>query len=299
MNILIAGGERTYDTGLTDVEILSINSNETCGPVKDLPTGKFGASAAWHLERPTICGGYYSEECYRYLVDNDYWEPYGALPHHQDHAASVSWPNGDWWIAGGSAFVALYYYETYINITQEGIRVPVPTEQHCIARINETHAIMTGGVRHIATGLDETTKYHKQAYIIDWTTKSWSETTSMASHHAGHACFVFGDYAYVIGGWSQDDDVVPTEKYNLVTREWTVGPPLPGSKRLEFAATVEYDETYLLIGGREVETDEESDAVFQFDEKLQDWVERTERLQLARCAHSAIPFPDGTVDCSK
>lgn len=134
---------------------------------------------------------------------------------------------------------------------------------------------------------------------MDWETKTWTKVNDMANHHAGHACFVMGDYAYVIGGWSQDEDAIPTEKFNLLTGEWSEGPALPGSKRLQYAATVEYDETYLLIGGNDVTTDEDSDAVYQFDDKLQDWTERPETLQLARNAHSAIPLPDGTIDCSQ
>ncbi len=77
------------------------------------------------------------------------------------------------------------------------------------------------------------------------------------------------------GGTSSDGFLTHTEIYNTRTQEWREGPTLP--QPICCMASVQYEDTFLLVGG-DINSAEELDTIYQYNQTSETWTLRPERL---------------------
>ena len=81
--------------------------------------------------------------------------------------------------------------------------------------------------------------------------------------------------------------------YNLESDSWRAGTELD----IALAASVEFEDSFLLIGGFE-DGPVEMNTIYQYDATNDFWILRPERLELARDTALAILVDDTVATCS-
>ena len=101
----------------------------------------------------------------------------------------------------------------------------------------------------------------------------------------------------VAGGFTASNTgIKSSEVFDLETLKWSYGPDLPG--RLSLGATLQMNDTFVIIGGFNNEEGENYDSFYEYDQVTNSWVERAEKLTLGRHSVSAVLIPDEIAQCN-
>ena len=129
-----------------------------------------------------MCGGQDTnldfQDCYIYQLANDTWDHFAPMKDRRQSATSVQLSDNDFWIAGGldSDGNKMSSTEIYVSATGQfeyGPDLPFSVSGHCMARINDTHYVMSGG----RTDIDNLVTTKTMLYNID--DDVWTEIGNM------------------------------------------------------------------------------------------------------------------------
>ena len=101
----------------------------------------------------------------------------------------------------------------------------------------------------------------------------------------------------VAGGCCSTDYVEMMTLTDSAALEWRDGPPLP--RKLHDAKSVQFDNHFLVIGGRYGQTpgDPSADLIYQFDSS-QTWNEAVQSLKTPRSQPVALQIPEKYARCN-
>jgi len=223
-----------------------------------------------------LCGGRtewsWDNPCY--LLTNSGFKEMPGLLHKRFRPGSVMTEKG-WWITGG------WDQEDYIATTElwsnnewkEHVRLPheLGVNGHCMARVNQSHIIITGGATRNST--DRILLRSSYMYSED---SGFTKLEDMKTPRTYHGCSVINDTALFVSGglYEEGNKGIGTEYLDLTTLTWSDGPELP---------SIKYEDTVMMgthiIGSKEVFKLEE--LGLPSDERKWQWVKVGE-LEKAR-----------------
>ena len=105
--------------------------------------------------------------------------------------------------------------------------------------------------------------------------------------------FINGHEVVVAGGVQTRS----SEIFDLNINEWRIGPPLPVTYYLESATSVQYQNSFLIVGGRDSFLGYQ-DSIIKFDPVNYGWQMMPQRLQRKRCEFAAFLVPDDLFQCA-
>ena len=302
------GGTNEFETDT--VEIIDLQSiNSTCTLISKFPNSTYSAvGGLGPNERPIICDGQFSNECYSYI--NKTWSAFPSMSIRRYFSAVSKSPYPDkshfFLVTGG--YSGDDYFNTSEVLTPKGwqnlsTNLPTGMLQHCAVLINATTVMLIGGsTSHDSDASDY--RYSKKTYLFNSENESWSEGPTLISGRNSHTCAKIkkssqsSQYSIIVvggyNGWSMSSVEILEEGAS----EWVAGPEFPfpilDSSMIEYS-----DGSVFLIGGRKVGSSRVAlDTIFQLQHGQADWIEKPQKLKEARYWATAFLVPDEIADCS-
>ena len=202
-------------------------------PTSIIPEKYYGYVATVMSLGVLLCGGeiwpryghsYKINKCFL-LTNAGFWlssPPIASMLTSRTEAAAVSFAGG-WWVIGGKnesskalASTEVYYEKN--NSWVASVDYPEPVYGHCAVKLNTTHVFFASGYSSTA---------YTTAYIYS-REGGFVKQENMKTRRKYHACSLYDDKVFVVGGYGGDDDV---EYFSLSLLSWenapSVAPPLP------------------------------------------------------------------------
>lgn len=249
-----------------------------------------GSSAATLNGQLHICGGWSSNICEKYDVPTQLWVSAPPLDMIRRYPASILASPNELWITGGknSNNQVVTSTITYDGTgSAPGPPLPVPVFAHCLVRVDDNRILL-------ASGGDGGGNVQASAFIIDWSTKQWTNLPHMALGRVYHGCGKAGNKIVVAGGYS-GGIIDSTEIFSLGSNSWSAGPKLPSPMTELDRAVLPLDEesTFALVGGRRQSGRVKS--VCKYDPVSNGWVDLGEVLAVERGSMPVVRVPDDWV----
>ena len=220
------------------VEVIDVlNPGRTCDHLQDFPfSGLYGISGGLLQNKPVICGGSWigghnNDKCYILNTKDAIFEDAGiTYDHNSVHSESVILAN-KLWFSSQTSSKWIYFDESDNLIITDGPDIPTTYGmhlfQHCVIKLNETMAVMTGGLYQ-----------GKKTLYVDATQNLNLEFVlgpEMIIDRHSHGCSTISNngktFLVVIGGWSEElgTSLDSTEMLDISDSNagWIEGIPYP------------------------------------------------------------------------
>ena len=259
--LMIVGGVDAQGNRLNDVEAIDPTKQDSnCLKPQGFMYNVIEMVSETYNGKTLVCGGLSDDnkpttECYYFQGGPIPWqEGPDRLSFFRYRSSSVLLNDGRIWITGGDGTSGESLTSEILNNGnfEMGPVLPEPTQSHCTAVINSTHAFFAGN------GFDPQT----QAYLVETTKEPFRfhELPPLIYKRFGAACSVIidpnhpNDYRYskllVAGG--DPPTYSSTEIYSFMDNTWTYGPSL--LRGFQFGGYVNYPDhfnSFVLMGGRD------------------------------------------------
>ena len=283
--LMVIGGY----TAENDVEMIDLSGQDrNCLKPDYFPGENIEAMTGAYIEdvdNAIVCGGWtgsqYRSTCYVYQPDTRTWSLSGTTLSAPKGFTASTFIEGQWFITGGRN--ASFYiketesYDSGSDTFLSGVDMPVERFVHTIVSYSETSAIVFGNDFET----DET-------FIYDSISETWTDgpalQTARDESQGGLVQFPNGTNVVVAAGGSHTST---TEILDSETRTWSYGPELPYN--IENGASVQYKDSFLIVGGSSVGT--RLDTIWMFNTKGY-WQELNQTLAIPRFHSVAILVPD-------
>ncbi|XP_060114217.1 kelch-like protein 31 [Heteronotia binoei] len=204
------------------------------------------------------------------------WLHLASMSHKRTHF-SLSAFNGHLYAVGGrNAKGALVSVECY---------VPSTNSWHAKANMELSrccHASVVIGGKILTTGGYVNNAYSRTVCSYNPAADIWQDCSWLSSPRGWHCAATLGDYAYVLGGSQlgprgERVDVIPVERYNPMTNQWSCMAPLPIGLSMAGVATL--GGQILLAGGWNESGKKYQKSVLAYNPDLNEWTEEGELLE--------------------
>jgi len=263
------------------------------------------ASSVSTEENVLVCGGTTLDpsdgegvaDCY--VFNGNQWYPQPSLHQRRHSAASVHLDPDVWWVGGGlDKDKILNSTEILIlddGVWEDGEVILDPIWSHCAAKVGISEILVTGG---FATVEKEAFGWlNNKTYIMDVHKGNVTEVMTLHYPRAGMACVTLDDGSVLTaGGMDSFGNILDTvEVFDVKTKTWKVGPPLPvGSAMGKFVSIKDFGGP-IFIGGMAASNAELS-KLWHFSDK--NWVELDIKLQKPRWMGEFILVQGKYLNCS-
>ena len=114
--------------------------------------------------------------------------------------------------------------------------------------------------------------------------------------HAGIVTFPNGTRSVIQAG---GDGTKTAEAFDLETQTWTPIPDIPVPEALYGGASVQYGDTFLIVGGYGSGGLGYTTKIIMYDPRIEDWIIHSQEL-VVRAKYDTTSFliPDGFVSCT-
>ena len=110
---------------------------------------------------------------------------------------------------------------------------------------------------------------------------------------SGSLGFINGHEVVIAGG----SNTKKSQIVDLDTYEWRFGPDLPVFDELSMPAAVQFEDSFLVMGGWDTLDHRYQDRIFKFDPVNYEWEILPHKLQMARSSFTAILVPSSYIPC--
>lgn len=186
-----------------------------------------------------------------------------------------------WFITGGqidSNYTAMYDAKTNTFDENTYAEMPFGTYFHEMVGVNETHAVLVLG--NVASD---------KVWIFNRVQNVWKSLPNMPETKSNPVAGLANGELVVTGGVKDPKTFI----YSFQTSQWRSGTDI--DVKLRRAASVAYEDTFLLVGGYNGKNRES--AIRQYDLKTGNWIQRQERLSSATQDVCAFLIPQNYIDC--
>ena len=262
-------------------EVISIDSDKplpSC--LQNLSYANFsvgsGSGAALSDGTPLVCT--LEAPCFKYLAEDDSWVKAGSTIHSYKYRGQAYNEKKGLVLAGGRDNETMT--KSCVENSRDGDsfdkmkELPGPIEGACLASLDDHTLFLTGGG---ADGNDSKT----DAFLIKVRSdEGWVPKTDMLLGRRDHSCGAVsgpdGKIEVVVTGGRLGDALEVTDTtviYNVEKNEWRDGQPL--GHRVRWAASVQLDYTFLVVGGLarvgQPDYDEKTDKIFKYSVAETKW----------------------------
>ncbi len=255
--------------------------------------------------KPIICGGIQnyvsSNKCYS--LENNEWVSSASMNLKLVRVgAAAAQLNGTLIVTGGSDGIYSHHKSAEM-LTEEGWEsnkppLPVTIAYHCMVTVNSTTVMAIGGIQNGLTS--------GKTFYFTLGEKRWTEGPELKNKRENLSCGKIRTNKesqemsiIVAGGWDGSSRLSSVEILDEGSNEWQqTGPKLPfGITRSQMVE--DQNRGVLLIGGESSEV-RDLDTLYQLPHGGKDavWTKMEQKMNTGRREHTAILFPDKTVDCS-
>ena len=268
-----------------DVEFLQIATGNVTRPPKpsDLPEEKDLVITNIVDDQVIACGGYNLVSCYTYNFEDNAWVPTVQMDQPRFGAVNFVHRGKAMYILGGNSDS---YMDSSVVYEEGAFRaggsLPYPTALACVAEVNDTHVFYSGGESS-----------HKEAYLLEVDTWTWTRLEDMAYGRSSHSCGKVGDNIVVVGGLRDASEF--SEILSLESLTWSTGPGVPAASGYFAGApqVLQLEDTFYIIGG--FDNNAATDAFHEFDPESWTWKLSDEQLTSARSYAGIVPIPNRLV----
>ena len=299
-------GEETIETEVIDLA----NPSTSCNPLGSLPSNiAAGAGGLLVGQHPIACSGFdgsdYISACFIPPGSSGLWTEIAHLQVERRDSASIMVDNRTLWITGGynsqdkrldSTELVTLVDSEMVNV-KLGPNLPIKVRDHCLAKLNSTHAILIGGNT-------EDSDYSRSTFILPLGMEAGGASSGpeLLSGRKDHACGIIsnqaGHFAIVAGGYD-GNYLSSTEIWQVDQDNWTPGPVLD-YKMVDSVGLSTWDGlSFLLIGG----VDQQATfyrTIFKLEQIHQEWIwtRLVQELKTGRSDHTAMLIPDSLANCT-
>lgn len=278
-----------------------------CDRPRQFPLPIYGAVGAFVDGEPLVCGGetadYYEARCWGYDYKDDAWRLKTATHLKQGRLyarGALTYP-GRLFVAGGydgSYLSTGELLEADGSFSTEVLPEPDGSSLGCLVRVSDTQLMLVGG--------ESAYDYLRSAHLYDFERDEWELLPPMRFARRAAACGVTrrrdggegGDTVtevVVAGGEDYSTEFRLVEIFSVEERQWRLASPMP--LPVEFASTVQYGDSFLLVGGYDNANDEFLSAIWEYLPEDDDWVLYGRSLGVPRSDTAVIPLPDYVGHC--
>ena len=196
----------------------------------------------------------------------------------------------EWWISGGEGNGG-----STTEILRSGggftsyVSMPSSLSQHGQVRVNETHVVFFGDGTAV-----------RNAYLFNKNTQSFSNLPSLnvaRGDVVGGLVRGSGGKLKVVAAGGIDTSNAEMSSCEILDMDnptgWTAGPLLP--QPLQDAVSVPFGDTFLIVGGHD--NDVGSNNIYEYDNNMDSWITRPEKLTIGRYYPCALLVPDEVARC--
>ena len=178
----------------------------------------------------------------------------------------VAVADGSVWVLGGitdkASTAAVERYDPKADTWSKGPDLPLPLHHH-MAVTYHGHVVVLGGWIPEGEALNANTSDR----VFELQGKKWKDLPKLPHPRSAGAAAVVGDKIVVFGGQAAGQLVPETDVFD--GKAWTVGPPLPTAR--DHLAGVSDGRYAYAVGGRELSSDKNLNAVERFDPATGNW----------------------------
>ena len=213
----------------------------------------------------------------------DEWNQTSSMSQERGYAAGVQMSPNEWWVSGRSRLQSSEIYTVDSRTFSPYVDLPEARALHTIVQVNSTHFMLVGG------------DYTNKAWMFDRSSELWTPLPNQLEDRyapqAGLVTHLDGHQVVIVAG---GQDTKTSEIFDLAMQTWRYGPDLPVSEELNWGASVQHGDTFLIIGGYD---NGYSDSILSFDATLESWVELPQKLTQGRSRFAAFLVPEDFVTC--
>ena len=297
---------------MTTSEVIDLgNEKTTCDNLQDYPEANFyGSGGLLSGNTPLICGGSIHKSWRKPTASQCFTlestVPRSLMYVRRMRAASIVTDGGNsLWITGGFQFKGAVIRKTTefvsLNGTRPGPDLPMPVHWHCLAKINETSAIMIGGEIALT---HNTSMASNKTWFYNFNTTSWTPGPSLDHARETASCGLITDSAdgskmvVITGGFTVNDTYMnSTEVLVLGSNEWMGGPDLPEPLDSAPGITTSDGKSFLFVGGMAQSGYRSSIYRLQCFHKKCHWNKMKQTLSQIRSSGVAMLIPDSMANC--
>ena len=274
-----------------DVEIVDLLSDSACN-LKPRDIGlRFGSVGAFVENEAAVCEGFdlTTNACTKYNNQTDEWESSFATNVIRYHAASVPLSSTEWWLIGGYT----------------GTRWTEATEI-CSPSIGCSMYVNLPTINYYPQAMKVSDEYvfllpnsDTQRFLFDLYSEKFKAMPTLRVKRAQGVVGTYttptGEEEIVVAGGSY---VKSSEIFSIKLGQWREGPDLPVNGDLEGAVSVPYEDTFLVVSGRDYgHTPEHRREIYKFDPRTESWITLQQKLSTGRKEFAAFLIPDDLIDC--
>jgi len=306
--------------GLTEFEPIDLPDTEDdtvfeCQPETEIPeypiaAGKLFAPSSTYINGMVmVCGGFDGVanygDCYGISPELGEWVQLESMLEPTFRSGfSKFGEEGDesFWIAGGTsdgvdAVATSQIYDATTGTWYPGPELPLPLDGSCVARLDSTHTLFTGGEQ--AGGVAN--------WVYDFDTEMFTQVGDfIGGNRFVHGCATLADGRVMVAGGYQavgtpEAKVLNTvEMFDPATMTWAEGPAFPGEGRdglvLVGVTTGAWAGDVLMLGGHIPDSITggawiESDEVSRYKAETNEWEVLDYKMKLPREHFSVVSTP--------
>ncbi len=274
--LMVIGGFNDGD--LRSVEVIDLeNPSSSCNAISDYPIADKGMAVGLINNIIKSCGSEFdTDSCYDYNPSTNTWSTgIDMLSARQNPRASLI---DNVWLVSGDSYETTTEFWTGSNF-EYGPDLPTLMFLHCQLTINSTHVFFAED-------------NNKPAYLLDWTTQSWTELPNMNEDRDWPSCGLINNPENGLEVVIVEDGT--TEIFNLNDLTWRSGPSVTEFDEGSYA---QIGDTFVVVGGQDYYGDA-LDTIYKFDHLNYEWILLDQRLQTPRESYpGVVAVPDEFVTC--
>lgn len=284
--LFVVGGDPESSNSKTEAVDLS-GEMKTCNkPIADFKY-HIGSVGTFIDNKIFVCGGMNMSStsqynmCFIYKSEKNEWENTVNLTEGRDNAAAILLNETHWWVTGGLGRMNMLKSTEIFNVIDNKFSpyVDLPNEdlQHKLVRVNDTHIMMmsSDGMR---------------SYLFNQVTRNWT-TLPVPNGRMGLQTLGMlknGSQIAIVAGGYRNTSV----GFDFKQEKWVPMPELPIQRGLDTASEVQFEDSFLIVGGHDGHFQEFYKSIIMFDTKTGNWTTKKEHLQLGRANPALILIPE-------
>eukprot|EP00095_Tigriopus_kingsejongensis_P001430 snap_masked-scaffold7826_size2991-processed-gene-0.0 protein:Tk01430 transcript:snap_masked-scaffold7826_size2991-processed-gene-0.0-mRNA-1 annotation:"kelch-like protein 40a-like" len=251
--------------------IYDVSTNLTC-PIEDFPVVISYAEGMVFKGKPTVCGGFTTNQCFDYDPSRDtttHWKVISGMFTVSSYSAymrMVSFGADKVALMGGrnGGTVEVISLNSSFDYTTEA-PLPNALSRMCALSLNGSHIFVAGG----RSGSGRVSK----AFLYDTTNGNIENLANMTEARSDMRCQMRdkdgGQEIVVVGGQGTNGALSTTEIYDIASNTWNSGTPFPSPVQ-SYAGLMEFANDLYLLGGFD-DDDEDIDAIWKLSSAENTW----------------------------
>ncbi len=253
------------------------------------------------------------------LDSSGQWTEAGRMSRPRAHSERIVWNSSSLLVTGGSRTGSGPFSSTeLLTITESDQTVPkysvtsspapdlpIHTSEHCLVKLNDSTAFLTGGfIVGRSTGARRTTYFLDLDSDLDQEEFDSYAGPELATARYGHVCGMLvnpgdGSDAVVVVTTGHNGGILSsTEMWTVGSDRWIGGPRFSVAIYYATGTTSPDSKSLLVVGGTTFEYQLSAIRKLSFEDGSWQWTKLEQELLVPRSSHVAMLIPDSLTNCT-